>query len=406
VNLLRPRLTLAADGTLADLAIEQEAPDLAEGAVGHPVLRPHRIAAGLYSLREGTLVRTTRIEADVDGELTPVPLPGGLAPTVLLLNDDDLTFVKIRLDPGSLAAVREHIGDFADPLPRALCWGCLWDMTRDAELAARDYTAVVLGHVHRETDIGVVLSLQRQVKLALDSYADPQWRPAGLAGYADRAFELLAAAPPGSDHQLAWAVAYADVARTGEQLAVLSELLAGDRRIAGLVLDPELRWRFLQRLAAVGMAGEQAIAAESSRDNTALGQRHRATCLAARPVAAAKEAAWASLIAPGELSNTMQEAVIAGFIQPDQHELLTPFTARYFAVIKDVFEQSSAQISQQIIGKLYPSWQVSRATLDATDAWLAAVSPEPALRRMVVEGRGELARALRAQEADRAAGGR
>jgi len=405
VNVLRPQLSLAADGSLVALDIRQEAPALPEGASGQAVLRPHRIAVGMYDLVDDALVRTDRIEMDVEGELTRVPLNGGFRtgrrPAVLLLNDDDLSFAKIRLDAESLATVRRHIGDFTDPLPRALCWACLWDMTRDAELPARDYVAVVLGAIDRETDIGVVLSLQRQVKLALDLYADPPSRPDGLASYADKALSFLHAAAPGSDHQLAWARALASVARTDKQLAVLGELLAGEHRAAGLTVDEELRWQLLGRLCAAGVVAEPAVEAELSRDNTATGQQHAATCLAALPTEAAKATAWTSLIEADQLSNSMQEAVIVGFVQPDQRELLAPYAAKYFAVINDIYEHRSAQISQQIITRLYPSSQVRQETLDATDAWLAAVNPEPALRRMVLEGRGELARALRAQAADR-----
>jgi aminopeptidase N len=402
VNVLSPRLSLAADGTLTALDIRQEAPALPEGASGQAVLRPHRIAVGLYDFADEALVRTERIEVDVEGELTSVPLPPGRQmPAVLLINDDDLSFAKIRLDARSLATVRRHIGDFTDSLPRALCWSCLWDMTRDAELAARDYVAVVLGGIDRETDIGVVQSLQRQIKLALDLYTDPAARPDALAAYADEALSSLSAASPGSDHQLAWARAFASVARTDKQLAVLGELLAGDYRIAGLTIDVELRWQLLARLSATGTVTSSAIEAELSRDNTASGQLHAETCLAARPTADAKDAAWTSLLEPDELSSSRQEAVLAGFVQPDQRELLAPYTAKYFAVIKDIFEHRSAQISQQIITRLYPSSQVTHETLDATDAWLTAHEPEPALRRLVLEGRGELARALRAQAADR-----
>lgn len=402
VNVLRPRISLAADGTMAALDICQEAPALPEGAVGQPVLRPHRIAIGMYDLADEGLVRTERIEVDVEGELTSVPLrPGRPAPAVLLLNDDDLSFAKIRFDARSLATVRQHVADFAESLPRALCLACLWDMTRDAELPARDYVAVVLGGIDRETDIGVVQSLQRQVKLALDLYTAPRWRADGLAAYADQALSLLLAAAAGSDHQLAWARAFTTVARTDKQLAVLGELLAGGHGVAGLMVDEELRWRLLERLMATGTVDGSVIEAEVRRDNTASGQRHAASCLASRPATAAKASAWASLIAADELSSSMQEAVIVGFLQPDQRELLAPYTARYFAAIKDVFEHRSAQISQQIVLRLYPSLQITQATLDATDTWLAANDPEPALRRMVLEGRGEVARALRAQAADR-----
>ncbi|MFJ4680965.1 MULTISPECIES: aminopeptidase N [unclassified Kitasatospora] len=402
INVLRPELTVAADGTVESFAVLQEAPALPAGARGEAVLRPHRIAIGLYELTDGKLVRTDRIELDVDGERTEVPqLAGRARPAVLLLNDDDLSYAKVRLDADSLAVVTEHLGDFADSLPRALCWASAWDMTRDGELATRDYLSLALSGLPRESDIGVVQSVQRQVKLALELYADPAWRESGLERWAAAAESALRAAPAGSDHQLAWARTLAGAARTDEQLALLAGLLDGSVEIEGLAVDTELRWSLLVRLVATGRADEAAIDAELARDNTSSGQEHAATCRAARPTAEAKAEAWASVVDSDTLTNYVQEAVIAGFQQADQRELLAAYAEKYFASVKQVWETRSHEISQQIIGGLYPSYAVSQATLDATDAWLAAADPSPALRRQVVEARAGVERALKAQAADR-----
>ncbi|MEU5387371.1 aminopeptidase N [Kitasatospora cineracea] len=402
INVLRPELSVAADGTIESFAVLQEAPALPAGARGEAVLRPHRIAVGLYELVDGTLVRTDRIELDVDGERTEVPqLAGRKRPAVLLLNDDDLSYAKVRLDADSLAVVTEHLGDFTDSLPRALCWASAWDMTRDGELATRDYLSLALSGLPRESDIGVVQSVQRQVKLALELYADPAWRETGLQRWAAAAEDALRAAPAGSDHQLAWARTLAGAARTDGQLALLAGLLDGSVGIDGLAVDTELRWTLLARLVATGRADEAAIDAELARDNTSSGQEHAATCRAARPTAAAKAEAWASVVDSDTLTNYVQEAVIAGFQQADQRELLAAYTEKYFASVKQVWETRSHEISQQIIGGLYPSYAVSQATLDATDAWLAAADPAPALRRQVVEARAGVERALKAQAADR-----
>ncbi|MFJ3790729.1 aminopeptidase N [Kitasatospora sp. NPDC090091] len=407
INVLRPAITLNTDGEIESFAVLQEAPALPAGAKGEAVLRPHRIAVGLYELADGALVRTDRIELDVDGPRTEVPqLVGRHRPAVVLLNDDDLSYAKVRLDEDSLAVVAEHLGDFTDSLPRALCWASAWDMTRDGEMAARDYLALAVSGLGRESDIGVVQSVHRQVKLALDAYADPAWREQGLARWAETAEAQLRAAEPGSDHQLAWARALAAVARTEGQLGLLAGLLDGSVEVKGLAVDTELRWTLLGRLAATGRADEAAIAAELERDNTAAGQEHAATCRAARPTAEAKAEAWASVVESDKLTNYVQEAVIAGFQQADQRELLAPYAAKYFAAVKGVWETRSHEISQQIIVGLYPSLQVEQATLDATDAWLAAAEPAPALRRQVVEARAGVERALKAQAADHAAGAR
>ncbi|MFJ3911935.1 aminopeptidase N [Streptomyces sp. 2132.2] len=404
INVLRPRIETAADGTITAFSVSQEAPALPAGAKGEPTLRPHRIAIGLYDLdAAGKLVRTDRIELDIDGELTEVPeLVGRARPAVVLLNDDDLSYAKVRLDEVSLENVTAHLGDFTESLPRALCWASAWDMTRDGELATRDYLALVLSGIGKESDIGVVQSLHRQVKLAVDLYADPAWREQGLATWTEAALEHLRGAEPGSDHQLAWARAFAATARTEGQLTFLSALLDGAAEVEGLVVDTELRWAFLERLVATGVLGDAAIDAELERDRTAAGERHAATARAARPTAEAKAQAWASVVESADLPNAVQEAVIGGFVQTDQRELLAPYTEKFFAVVKDIWDNRSHEIAQQIAVGLYPSLQVSGETLAATDAWLASAEPNAALRRLISESRSGVERALKAQSADAA----
>ncbi|KMS78691.1 aminopeptidase N [Streptomyces leeuwenhoekii] len=408
INILRPEIETDGEegtGTITSFAIRQEAPALPAGAKGEPTLRPHRIAVGFYDLDgEGRLVRVERAELDVDGELTAVPqLVGKRRPAVVLLNDDDLSYAKVRLDERSLAQVTEHLGDFTESLPRALCWASAWDMTRDGELATRDYLSLVLSGIGKESDIGVVQSLHRQVKLAVDLYADPAARETLLARWTEAALTHLRTAEPGGDHQLAWARAFAATARTPEQLDLLEGLLDGSRSVEGLAVDTELRWAFVQRLAAVGRFGEEEIAAEYARDKTAAGERHAATARAARPTPEAKAEAWASVVESDKLPNAVQEAVISGFVQTDQRELLAPYTERYFEVLKGVWESRSHEIAQQIAVGLYPSVQVTQDTLDRTDAWLASAEPNAALRRLVSESRAGVERALRAQAADAAA---
>ncbi|MFE7626184.1 aminopeptidase N [Streptomyces sp. NPDC057509] len=405
INVLRPEIETDGNGHVTSFTVLQEAPALPAGAKGEPTLRPHRIAIGFYDLDEaGKLVRTDRIELDVDGERTTVPFPAGTArPAVVLLNDEDLSYAKVRLDEESLRVVTAHLGDFTESLPRALCWASAWDMTRDGELATRDYLALVLSGIGKESDIGVVQSLHRQVKMALDLYAAPEWRDAGLTQWTEATLAHLRAAEPGSDHQLAWARAFAATARTPQQLDLLRSLLDGTEEVGGLAVDTELRWAFVQRLAANGLLDEDEIDAEYTRDRTAAGERHAAAARAARPSEEAKAEAWASVVESDKLPNSLQEAVIAGFVQTDQHELLAPYAEKFFASVKDVWDSRSHEMAQQVAIGLYPALQVSQETLDATDAWLASAKPGAGLRRLVSESRSGVERALRARAADAAA---
>ncbi|GAA3094476.1 aminopeptidase N [Streptomyces rectiviolaceus] len=403
INVLRPVVDVDTSGRITSFAVKQEAPALPAGAKGEPTLRPHRIAIGLYNLDDesGKLVRTDRVELDVDGELTAVDaLVGRERPAVILLNDDDLSYAKVRMDAESLAFVTEHIGDFEASLPRALSWASAWDMTRDAELPTRDYLSLVLSGIAKESDIGVVQSLHRQVKMALELYAAPSGREEALARWTEATLSHLRSAEPGSDHQLAWARAFAATARTEEQLTLLEELVSGKQSVEGLAVDTELRWAFVHRLAATGRLDEAGITAELDRDKTAAGERHAAAARAARPTPGAKAEAWASVVDSDKLPNAIQESVISGFVQTDQRELLAPYTEKFFAAVKGAWDSRSHEMAQQIAVGLYPSLQISQSTLDATDAWLSSANPSAALRRLITESRAGVERALRAQAAD------
>ncbi|MFD9000347.1 aminopeptidase N [Streptomyces sp. NPDC059582] len=402
VNSLTPQVLLDAEGRITELAVLQEA------AESHPELRPHRVAIGLYRrTADGALERYARAEADVDGPRTVVAeLAGAQAPELVLVNDDDLTYCKIRFDDTSLAALREHLGDITDPLARALCWSALWNLTRDALLPARDFVDLVLRFAGRESDIGVLQMLHAWAGSALVHYVAPQWRETGERLLAEGALTELRLAEPGSEHQLAWARFFATVASGPADLQLLQGLLEGTAKIDGLTVDQELRWAFLEPLAAHGAADEAVLAAELARDDTASGKRHQVRCLAARPSAAVKAQAWAQVVESDALSNALVEATIAGFDQPSRRDLLAPYTEKYFAVIDRVWSQRSIQIGMDVVRGLFPSLQDSQATLDAADAWLSAhEKAAPALRRLVLESRDDLARALRGQACDAAAAG-
>ncbi|MFF9182761.1 aminopeptidase N [Streptomyces misionensis] len=396
VNALTPQVLLA-DSRVAELAVVQEAPE------AHPDLRPHRIAVGLYRLTEGgALERYARVETDVDGPRTVVAgLAGAEAPDLVLVNDDDLTYCKTRFDAGSLATLQEHLGDLTDPLARALCWSALWNMTRDALLPARDFIGLVLRFAGRESDIGVLQMLHAWARSALERYAAPAWRDTGGALLAEGALRELRAAGPGSEHQLAWARFFASTASAEPDLALLKELLDGTTAIEGLDVDQELRWAFLEPLAAHGVADERLLAAELARDDTASGKRHQVRCLAARPSAEVKARAWEQVVESDTLSNALVEATIAGFDQPSQRELTAPYAQKYFAAIERVWRERSIQIGMDVVSGLFPAFQDRPETLAATDAWLQAhQDAAPALRRLVLEARDDLARALRGQECD------
>ncbi|MFF9199612.1 aminopeptidase N [Streptomyces sp. NPDC014779] len=392
VNSLTPDVTYDAEGRITELAVLQEGDEL----------RPHRAAVGLYRLADGELVRYARVEADLTGARTVVAgLAGQERPDLILVNDDDLTYCKVRFDEGSLATLRGHLGDITDPLARALCWSALWNLTRDGLMPARDFVRVALEFAGRETDIGVLQMVHAWAQSAVTHYAVPAWRPEGGRLLAEAGLRELRLAEPGSEHQLTWARFFAAVASSDADLQLLEGLLDGSAAIDGLDVDQELRWAFLEPLATHGRADEERIGAELSRDDTATGKRHQVRCLAARPSAAVKAQAWAQVVESDALSNALVEATIAGFVRPSQRELIAPYAEKYFEVIERIWAERSIQIGMDVVRGLFPGLQDRPETLAATDAWLAGhADAAPALRRLVLEARDDLARALRAQECD------
>ncbi|MWA03815.1 aminopeptidase N [Actinomadura sp. LD22] len=398
VNTMRPEYEVDADGNFSSFAVLQEA------KADYPTLRSHRLAIGLYDRTGDGLVRRERVELDVVGARTEVPqLVGQKRPDLVLVNDDDLTYAKVRLDEHSLKTLVEHIGDIKESLPRALCWSAAWDMTRDAEMATRDYVRLVAKGIRGVTDISVTQTLLRQARTAVQQYADPSWRKEGLALLAGTLFELAREAAPGSDLQLAYTQAFAASAVSEEHLAYVRALLDGSQSLDGLTVDTDLRWALLRRLVVTGKAGEDEIDAEHERDRTAAGERHAAGCKAAIPTAEAKAAAWDRIIG-GTLPNAVYRATLGGFVEPDQAELLVPYVDKYFAEVGRVWKEWTSDMSQTFAEVAYPFLVIEQSTIDRTESYMAEQKPPAALARLLSEGRDGVARALRARAKDAAAG--
>ena len=364
------------------------------------MLRSHRIAIGLYDRGPEGLVRRRRAETDITGALTEIPeLAGDQRPDLVLVNDDDLTYAKIRLDDHSLGTLIQAISEFRDPLPAALAWSAAWDMCRDAEMAARDYVRLVLLGVGSVTDISVTQTLLRQAAQAVRRFADPSWEPAGLELMADALHELLIAAAPGSDKQLAYVQALTGVAISDRHLSLLASLLDGTAMFEGLAVDTDLRWMLLHRLVSRGRGGFPEIEAELARDATDAGERQAAACRAAMPDPDVKRAVWEEIVS-GKLPNATFRAVLGGFADPDQRSLTEKYRDPYFGVLADIWREWSSDMAQRSVAVGYTICPVSAETIRITDEYIARTQPPAALRRLLIEGRDDVARALRCRERD------
>ncbi len=398
VNTLSAKVEAAASGqTIAGLAVEQTAPP------EWPTLRSHRIVIGGYEREGEALVRKQRVELDIAGARTLVAeMRGQRLPGLLLVNDEDLTFSKIRLDAGSWRTVRAHLARLDNPLARTLCWTAAWEELRDAVMPARDYLQLVLANIHGERDIGVVQSLLSNCLAAINVYGDPTRREEALLRYATAARAALERAEPGSDLQLTWLQAFIGAARSDEHVGFVRGLLDGTQSVPGLAVDTDLRWHIVHALAASGAADEDLIIAELARDPTDTGGRRAAAAQAARPSAAAKAEAWAAITGERSEPLALTKARMRGFLRYDQVSLMVPYVAAYFAELPAMWVQRDPEVAMTFARAMYPTPVMSAELVRMTAEFLAAKKPPPHVRRYLLEGSDDVRRALRARALDRA----
>ncbi|WP_287003901.1 MULTISPECIES: aminopeptidase N [Gordonia] len=406
INVIRPDFEVDDSGAFTRFAIIQDG-----AAPGAGETRVHRMRVGIYDDNaSGALERVQSVELDVEGSVTEVAdLVGVPRGKLILLNDDDLTYASVRLDPESLETATARIGDITDSMPRTLVWSAAWEMTRQAEMKARDFVALVKHGIAAETEIGVVQRVLLQATTAIESYADPGWAATvGWPGFSSRLLELARAAESGSDHQLAFINTLLAGRLFDQQIAVVRALLDGDdpadHGLAGLTIDTDLRWKLVLALATAGAidsdpSNTPVIDAEAKRDNTSAGTRQAATARAARPLAEAKADAWSQAIDDDTLSNIYTRAVVAGFDRPGQSELLSQYVDKYFAAVPEVWSRRSSEVAQTVVNGLYPSWEITPEALAKADEFLSNDHPA-ALKRLIIEGRAGVERSLRARGFD------
>jgi aminopeptidase N len=395
VNTLTPEIETDAIGVITSFAIVQTA------APDHPTIRPHRLAVGYYDLFDGALVRTHRVELDVDDARTEVPeLVGTTKPALVLLNDDDLAYAKIRLDAASLAVAIEHLRHIENPLARAIVWGAAWDATRDGESPASDYVRLVLGNIASETESTTIRATLGQLGLVAKQYVAPERRTETLTRVGDTLWTLAKGAVPGSDAQFQFAKFFAAYASTPEHTAALTGLRNGTAPLEGLVIDTDLGWEILEGLVLNGAAGQAEIDAALAADNTSNGQQAAARASATIATAEGKRAAFDSLVTSDALPNAIVRNVTVGYLHVNDPSVLESLVEPYFAALNDIWANRSYKIAEYVVEGLFPAPLASASLVEATKAWLAANPEIPALRRLVSENLAGVERALMVQSKD------
>ncbi|MEE6286400.1 aminopeptidase N [Georgenia sp. MJ173] len=386
----------------------------ADGAPDASVLRDHRLVVGLYRLDDdGVLRRTDRLDVEVSGALTTVALPAGGEVDLVLPNDDDLTYAKVRLDPQSTETALAATSTIASSLSRAVTWSALWNATRDAVLPAERFLDAVLIQAPAEPHVAIVRDLLSYATTAVEHYIPIERRDVARERLATGSWLALGRAEPGSDLQLQWARAFAAAAAHWPAAAEqVREALDG--AVPGLVLDPEMRWLLWQALAATDAAEVPELDAELAREDTATTRLAHRAAVIGRPDAQVKAQAWESLglplpgsapmLAASDLSNDEVDAVIAGYTRPLHAHLVAEHAEQYFALLPTVWAQRSIEIAERLVRGLFPrsleslDEDGSPTVLRLARGWLAANADEPpALLRCLREELDDVERATRAR---------
>ncbi|MFJ2742180.1 aminopeptidase N [Streptomyces sp. NPDC087440] len=374
--------------------------------ITHTGTRPHRITVGAYDqdlVDADTLVLRERHELDVPageseapaGESeAPAPRPGR-RPALLLLNDGDHTYAKVRLDPDSWNTALRSLAGLPDALTRAVVWNAARDMVRDGQLPPTAYLDAARAHLPHESDLSVVQGVLAFASQQIaDRYLRPDDRPAALTTLTDLCRDLMRRTEDGNDPGLRL-VAVRHFIDAASQPDSIQDWYDNDSVPGGPLLDPELRWSILNRLAVLGATDDAAIARELARDPSATGEQGAARCRAALPTPEAKAAAWDRLFTTDDLSNYLFTATAQGFWQPEQTDLLAPYVSRYYPAAQALAERRGPAMAEAAGTHAFPAYAATPTALALGESALATAPLTPALRRKLTDQLDALSRALR-----------
>jgi aminopeptidase N len=377
--------------------------DDGKAVVARPGSRPHRLSIGAYDRSAGDPARLEprgRVEVEIVDEPTVVEIPpGDDATPLLLVNDCDVTYCKVRLDASSWRTVEQVLGALPDPLSRAVAWTAARDLVRDGELPPRTYLEMVERHLPHERDSAVVEGVLGFARHELaDRYLAADARGMALVALGTLC-RTLAQADTSADVRLLAVRTVIDCAATGDATALAAWLEAGEA--LGAPLDRELRWRTLLRLCVLGHAGRAQIDAELRGDASSTGQQSAARCRAALPDAEGKRAVWAELFGshgdhpPADLSNRLFAASASGFWQPEQRDVLHEYVPRFFPMAVSLVRRRGPAIAGPLGHVAFPNYAVEPDTVMAIEQCLRNDAPPVVLRRVLIDRLDDLHRALR-----------
>ncbi|MFE9406094.1 aminopeptidase N [Streptomyces sp. NPDC006530] len=357
--------------------------------------RPHHLTVGAYDPdphHPAALLAREHFALDVPQGDTATARPGR-RPALIVLNDQDLTYAKMRLDDTSAETALRRLSGVPDALTRAVLWNTLRDMVRDGELAPTAYLETARTHLGHEPDLAIVQGVLAFAATHIaDRYLPADERPAALALLTDLTRDLIRRTEDGTNPGLRL-TAVRHFIDAAAQPDTLRGWLDEGHVPGGPALDPELRWRILTRLAVLGATTDTEIAAHLAADPSATGEEGAARCRAALPTPTAKEAAWSAMFQGDTLSNYLFAATAQGFWQPEQNDLLQPYVARYYQDAGPLADRRGPAIAEAAGRYAFPT-PVGPGALHLGETFLDRTDLLPALRRKLIDQVDDLRRAL------------
>jgi aminopeptidase N len=316
-------------------------------------------------------------------------------PDFVFANANDNAYGLVMLDSASAAWLSGHIGEVHDTFLRAMLWGAMWDLVRDARLAPMRFIATAVRELPAEQDEQIAAGIISRLTRATTTYLSDAQQDSIIGSVEST---LLAGAENTTKSygvRKSQLDAYIGVARTPRALARLGAWLDSSRT-AGLPLRQPTRWTIVDRLIERGAPNADAlIAAEARNDTTTSGHRSAFVAGAARPSATVKRTYFDRYFRDSTLNEDWVTASLRAFNAPEQSALTLPYLVPALDSLPWIQRNRRIFFLGSWLGS-FIGGQRSPQALAAIDAFLAG-RPKLALdlRQKILQTRDDLERTVR-----------
>ena len=353
-----------------------------------PADREHLFSVAAWD-REGA-----RQEARVTVSGPETPLPPGIDGGPLVLDPYDETWARFAFNGQTLAALPDLLPAIEDPVTRGVLWNAVRDGVSNALIDPHTALDLVVTALPHEDQVVAVEQLSRfgariLAGLILTDHVEALTRVHGAAA------ARLVSAASGSDVQLAAARAVVESATSG---ALLRGWLSDVDLPDGVVIDLDLRWRILVRLASLGEVDRSELESALAAEPTSEAKVSLAEALAALPDEEAKSWAWDRFIGAVRVPNYELYAAGDGMWQRGQEHLTESYVDRFFSDVTATADVRSGYVLAQSAHCFFPKLSVDQATVARCDQLLERDDVDAGLRRALVDETDDLRRALRARQ--------